>query len=113
MSRAISALIDQFTVGKTTTRSFTDTAARFQLEASTYPKLFLLYADQDCHVRQGGDSVTATTSDLLLKADTYIQVVVRDSAESYVSVVQVDTNGTLRSTEVSSADPGTGTSGAA
>ena len=105
------------TVGVTTTQAITGTHATFQLvnpTATTLPAHFILFTDTDCYLRQGGTTAAeASTSDFLLKKNTYRKITVHDQASSYISVERVSANGTLRATRDNSVTPGTGTSGAA
>lgn len=92
-------------IGNTNSLSYTGTTSRTEMvtntPASTQPRVIVLMATTDVYIRQGGSTVNATTSDFLLRANTYWPVVVQGANDAYIAALRVDTNGTLRITDTS------------
>lgn len=90
-------------IGPTASISFTGVAAATQLITSNWqPTLFVLRSTADCYVRQGGSTIAADTTSLLIQTDTYFPLVVEVEADSYLSVLASSAVGTLYYTRMSS-----------
>lgn len=79
-------------------KAFTDTAARVQIIPPVLgrPTLFMVRANQHCHVLQGGSAVavTTTTGAYVVK-NMYFPILVEGPNDSYLSIIRDATNGTL------------------
>jgi hypothetical protein len=63
--------------------------------------MFILRATADTYIRQGDSSVTATTSDILLRAGNYFAMMVEGVHDSYLACYGNGAAGTLHYTNVS------------
>lgn len=88
-------------IGLTAGCAFTGTAKRIALMQEPFgghPRQFFVMADDHCYVKQGNSSVTATSSDLRLQRYQPMYVMVTSVENSFLSVLRVTDNGTLRAT---------------
>lgn len=99
-------------IGQTTTLSIGVASASTQLQ----PGRYRLIASSSCYLRQGGSSVTATSSDMPLNNDSEFIITVdgqrhsngtdswndaNDGSDTYIAVIRQAANGTLYITKLS------------
>lgn len=95
-------------IGPTTTVPFNATSAVAQAlipdaeaaDNKSAPKLFAIYADKDCYVRQGRNGVIAAVTDFVLPKGAYVPIMAEDSSDNWISVLGAAT-GSLRITLIS------------
>jgi hypothetical protein len=93
-------------IGPTRVTAHTSGAATLVqlLTVNWQPTLFVMRSTQDCYIRQGNATVTATSASLLLTAGTYMPITVECLNDSYLSVLSASTSGTLYSTLMSATE---------
>ena len=62
------------------------------------PTLFVLRATTSTYINQGGSTVTASSSNMQLPADTYYPLMVESEGDSYIATNGVAASGTLYAT---------------
>lgn len=78
----------------TQTIAYTGVSSSTQITVATViPRRFLLLATTDCHIIQSNGANTATATDFLLLANTYL--VITTIGTTFLGIIRDTTNGTL------------------
>jgi len=95
-------------IGATIELSTSGTTARVKILANADtagPARYLVICDQDVYLRMGDSTVTAATTDFLLKADASMIITVEEAAHSYIAALQVTDAGTVKITRLDDKSP--------